>query len=465
MRDYYLAIDIGASSGRHMLGFIEDGRIYLEEIYRFENGMTTKNDHLIWDVERLFSEIKEGLKEAKRRGCEPKYMSIDTWAVDYVLLDSNDEIVGSTYGYRDHRTDDIPDKVYEKISKRKLYEKTGIQKQNFNTIYQLYALKLQEPEVLEKAKTMLMLPDYFIYRLTGVKKQEYTNASSTGLLNASSCSWDDEIIEALGLPGDIFLPVEMPGAKAGKFTDEIKSEIGYDCMAVLCASHDTGSAIMALPTTEENTLYISSGTWSLMGVENKEPITTEEAERYQLTNEGGYDRRYRFLKNIMGLWMIQSVRHEMDDKYSFAELCSMAEEEKDFPSRVDVNDNRFLSPENMTAEIQRALSESGQKLPENTGQLATVIYQSLAESYAATKKEIESVTGITYDAVYIVGGGSKADYLNKLTAEKCGCKVFAGPGEGTAIGNLMAQMIRTGDFGGLKAARECVKKSFEIKEY
>ena len=462
MSTYYLAVDIGASSGRHMLAHMEDGKMVLEEIYRFENGMDRKDGKLLWNTERLFAEIKNGLKKAKELGKVPVSMGIDTWAVDYVLLDKDDKVLGDTFGYRDHRTEGMDEEVYKLISVEDLYARTGIQKQIFNTVYQLMAVKMQTPGLLEKAEAMLMLPDYFHYLLTGVKMQEYTNATSTQLVNAESGDWDYELIDCLGYPRKIFLPIRMPGTVVGHFTKEIAEEIGYDCEVVLPATHDTGSAIMALPTTSDDTLYISSGTWSLMGVENKKAVCTPEAQARNFTNEGGYDHRFRFLKNIMGLWMIQQVRHELDDVYSFAQLCDMAEAEKDFPSRVDVNDACFLSPANMQEAIREYLRASGQQEPANIGQMAAVIYQSLAESYAATVKEIEDLTGKHYEAINIVGGGSKAMYLNVLTAQKTGRKVIAGPGEGTAIGNLMAQMIRAGVYSDLKDARQNVAASFDI---
>ncbi|MCR4892607.1 MAG: rhamnulokinase [Lachnospiraceae bacterium] len=462
---YYLAVDIGASSGRHILGHVEDGKIILEEIHRFENGMKKVDGHLVWDTESLFEEILKGMEKAGQMGKVPKSVGIDTWAVDYVLLDENDKVLGKTYGYRDSRTEGVDSEVYKVIPEEKLYARTGIQKQLFNTIYQLYALKLQEGEVLSKAKAMLMLPDYFHFLLTGIKCQEYTNATSTQLLNPVTKDWDFELIDMLGLPKEIFLKPEKPGKTLGSLKSEIEKRVGYSCDVVLPATHDTGSAVMAVPTKSDETLYISSGTWSLMGTELKEALISDKTRIANLTNEGGYDYRFRFLKNIMGLWMIQSVRHELEDKYSFAQLCDMAEEEKAFPSRVDVNDNRFLAPDNMGEAIKAYCRDSKQQVPENVGQLSTVIYQSLAESYAQTVKELEDITGNSYAAINIVGGGSNADYLNRLTAEKSGKTVYAGPGEATAIGNLMAQMITDGVFGGLMEAREAVFNSFDIKTY
>ena len=462
---YYLAVDIGASSGRHMLAHMEDGKMHLEEIYRFENGMTKQGDKLLWDVDRLFNEIVSGMKRCKEIGKIPTSMSIDTWAVDYVLLDENDEVIGDTYGYRDHRTDGVDEEVYKIISEPELYERTGIQKQIFNTIYQLYADKLKRPEILKQAKTFLMLPDYFQFKLTGVKKSDYTNATSTQLVNPKTKQWDKELIEKLGIPTDIFLPLNKPGTVLGNLTDEIKNQVGFDLNVIMCASHDTASAVMALPCASDDGLYISSGTWSLMGVELKEALTDKDSHAANFTNEGGYEYRFRYLKNIMGLWMIQSVRHETKDAYSFAELCKLADEACDFPSGVDVNDNCFLSPENMTDEIKRYCKDSGQQVPSTIGEIATVIYHSLAEGYGNTIKEIENNTGKTYDKIYIIGGGANASFLNGLTAKSTGRIIWAGPTEATAIGNIMAQMITDNVFTDLYEARKCVKESFEINRY
>ncbi len=461
-RQYFLAVDIGASSGRHMLGYKENGKICLEEIYRFSNGMDRVDGKRLWDTNRLFREIVNGLKKCKEIGKIPVSMGIDTWAVDYVLLDENDQILGDTYGYRDSRTEGMDEEVYRLIPERALYERTGIQKQMFNTIYQLMSVKKKTPELLEKAESFLMLPDYFHFLLTGVKKQEYTNATSAQLVNAETCEWDMDLIRLLGYPEKLFGPLSMPGTPVGPLRPEIAKEVGFSCNVVLPATHDTGAAVMAVPADGDDTLYISSGTWSLMGVESLTPNSSETAQAGNFTNEGGYDHRYRILKNIMGLWMIQSVRQELDCRYSFAELCEMAEAEKAFPSRVDVNDQVFLAPDNMQDAIRNYVRVKGGLVPETPGQMATVIYQSLAESYAETLKQIEDLTGKSYDCIYVIGGGANAMYLNELTAEKTGRTVMAGPGEATAIGNLMAQMIQAGEFASLSEARRCVRESFDI---
>ena len=465
MGKYYLAVDIGASSGRHILGHLENGKIALEEIYRFENGMDHKDGKLLWDVDRLFGEILNGMKKCKELGKIPVSMAIDTWAVDYVLLDAQDRVLGDTYGYRDHRTDGMDVEVAKILPETELYARTGIQKQIFNTIYQLMAVKQRTPEILQQAKTLLMLPDYFGFRLTGNKLSEYTNGSTTQLVNPTTFQWDTELIRKLGYPEEIFLPLKMPGTKVGQLIPEIQKEVGFDLEVVLCGSHDTASAVMAVPQTEGDGIYISSGTWSLMGIESLTPIITEEAAAANLTNEGGYDHRFRFLKNIMGLWMIQSVRHEYKDAYSFAQLCDMAEENKDFTSRVDVNDQSFLAPDSMIEAIKQYCQKTAQPVPVTVGELAAVVYRSLAQSYGETVSGLESIAGKTYDCINIIGGGSNAAYLNQLTADATGKTVYAGPGEATAIGNLLAQMIHTEELADLKSARKCVRESFEIKTF
>lgn len=296
MGKYYLAVDIGASSGRHILGHLENGKIELEEIYRFENGMDHKDGKLLWNVDRLFGEILNGMKKCKELGKIPVSMAIDTWAVDYVLLDAQDRILGETYGYRDHRTDGMDAETAKILQETELYARTGIQKQIFNTVYQLMAVKQQTPELLQRAKTLLMLPDYFGFRLTGNKLSEYTNGSTTQLVDPATFQWDKELIQKLGYPEDIFLPLQMPGTKVGQLLPEIQKEVGFNLEVVLCGSHDTASAVMAVPQASGDGIYISSGTWSLMGIESLKPIINKDAAAANFTNEGGYDHRFRFLK-------------------------------------------------------------------------------------------------------------------------------------------------------------------------
>lgn len=461
---YYLAVDIGASSGRHILSHLENGKIILEEIYRFSNGMVEVDGEKVWDSQKLFEDILTGMKKCYELGKIPVSMGIDTWAVDFALLDKEDNLIGKTVGYRDDRTKGMDQEVYKVISQDELYERTGIQKQIFNTIYQLMAVKMKKPQELAKAKTMLLIPDYFNFLLTGRKVTEYTNASTTQLLHPETKEWDFELIDMLGFPRNIFTEIKLPGTIVGELTEEIQKKVGFCCKVVLPATHDTGSAVVAVPSNEEDVLYISSGTWSLMGTELKEAICTKESMEKNLTNEGGDDYRFRYLKNIMGMWMINSAKQEIADDMSYADICAMASKTT-IASIVPANDDRFLAPKNMTEEVKAACRESGQQVPEGIAEVAAVIYHSLAKCYADTMNEIEEITGKNYDCIHIVGGGSNAVYLNELTAKACGKTVYTGPTEATAVGNVAAQMIAAGELADLKSARTCIFHSFKINKY
>lgn len=462
---YHLAIDIGASGGRHILGHLENGRLITEEVFRFENGIISSGDHLVWDVDSIFRKILEGMKKCKEMGKVPQTVGIDTWGVDFVLLDNDGKRIGDAISYRDHRTEGT-DKIVEGIIPAKdLYIRTGIQKQIFNTIYQLTALKVHDEDTLKKSKTFLMLPDYLNYLLTGKMSAEYTNATTTGLVNAKSGKWDTELIKMLGFPKDIFMDISMPGTLLGKVKPDIADKIGYVPEVYVTASHDTASAILAAPLdTSGNSVYISSGTWSLMGTELLSPNLSENGMNCNFTNEGGYGRRYRYLKNIMGLWMIQSVRQEMGPEMSYERISELASEST-MDSIVDVNDSRFLSPESMVKEIISCCRETGQKAPVDLSETACVVYRSLAHSYLDTIEQIEKLTGKKYDTINIVGGGSNAEFLNMLTANKTRKRVIAGPGECTAIGNLLSVMIAQKEIEDIDSARAIVRRSFEVKEY
>ena len=438
---YYLAIDIGASSGRHIIGWLENGKLKTEEIYRFKNGTDIHGGHLIWDTERLFTEVVNGLKRAKEIGKIPSYIGIDTWAVDYALLDG--------------RTVKPSEAVHRIISFNELYKRTGIQFQTFNTIYQLYADKSSGK--IENAESMLMLPDYLNFLLTGVKKQEYTNATSTGLVNAQTHNWDGNILELLGLDKKLFGELSQPGTVVGGLKEEIKKEVGYNATIILPATHDTASAVLAAPLDEESP-YISSGTWSLLGIEQKEAHTDDGSLKANYSNEGSINYNFRYQKNIMGLWMIQSVKKELGGSITFENLADMAKC-KESRITIDVNDHRFLSPKNMTEEIKKAvMSNLG------TASIMRIIYDSLAKSYAEAIEELERNTGKSYKTLNIIGGGSRDTLLNELTAKATGKKVITGPTEATAIGNLIMQMIGTGELKDLPEARQIIKKSFEINE-
>lgn len=464
MVKYYLAIDIGASSGRHILAHKEEGNIVIEEIYRFPNGMLEKDEELVWDIDKLFDEIKTGMKRCVELNKIPVSVGIDTWAVDFVLLDEEGERVGKVMAYRDKRTEGMVDEVHKYISEEELYRITGIQKQSFNTIYQLMAIKKQNPEQLEKARKLLMIPDYLHYLLTGKVATEYTNATTTQLVSLDTKTWNRNLIEKLGFSQKIFQSILPAGSELGYLSDEMKKELGFDCKVVLPATHDTGSAVIAVPTNQTDTLYISSGTWSLMGTELMEANCTLESKIHNLTNEGGYEYRYRFLKNIMGLWMIQSVKREIGEKLSFSEICERASKQK-IASIIDCNDSRFLAPENMTLEVCKACLESGQQVPIDIAEVAAVIYNSLAQCYSQTIKEIEKLTNKKYNRIHIVGGGANAEFLNRLTAKVTKLPVYAGPIEATAIGNIAVQMLAGKDLKSLQEARSCIYRSFPIIKY
>lgn len=485
METCYLAIDIGASSGRHILGRVVDGRMQLEEIHRFDNRQVRSGGHDCWDVDHLWQGILDGLKACKARGVLPATVGIDTWAVDFVLLDRAGNRLGDAVAYRDGRTAGMDARVEGLIPPQTLYEKTGIQKQLFNTIYQLAALKEEHPDQLAGADAFLMIPDYFNYLLTGVKKQEYTNATSTGLVNAARKTWDRDLLDALGLPDRLFGELSMPGTVVGPLREEIAREVGFQTTVILPATHDTGSAFLAVPARDDNAVYLSSGTWSLLGVENKDPITTEASRLQNFTNEGGAWYRYRYLKNIMGLWMIQSIRRELNGvdyvagkeraawtldvtagqrQWSFPDLIAAAEAAAGFDSLVDANDDAFLAPDSMIAAVQDACAASGQAVPRTVGQLMQCVYRSLTRCYRDAIGGLSRLTGKTYTSINIVGGGCQDNYLNRMTAQVTGLPVFAGPVEGTAIGNLVVQMIHGGEFADLAAARNSIRKSFDIKE-
>jgi len=459
--NYHLAIDIGASSGRAVLGWLENGLLQIKEVHRFSNGMVERNGNLCWDSEKLFAEIILGMKKCAEIDKIPKSVGIDTWAVDFVLLDDTEHVLGDTVAYRDKRTDGIDEIVYGFIPEEELYRQTGIQRQPFNTIFQLMSLKKEKPDLLKQAAHFLMMPDYLHYRLCGALSNEYSNATTTGLINAHTRHWDADVINRLGFPKHLFNKSTMPGTALNRLTPVIKNAAGYDCTIIAPSTHDTSSAVITVP---DGVLYISSGTWSLMGVETKTPNCSPESRTANFTNEGGYDGRILYRKNIMGLWMIQRVQQELTDEYSFPTLCDMAEK-ADISSVVDCNDNRFLAPGNMIKEIQAACSESGQPAPQTPGELAAVVYQSLAVCYAKTAAELERQTGVRYNTIYIVGGGANADYLNRLTAQKTGKTVLAGLPEATAVGNMAVQMIADRELTDLTAARACIQQSFTIKNY
>ncbi len=412
--------------------------------------------------------------------------------MDYVLLDGNDQILGDAVAYRDGRTQGMDSVLEEKVSPSELYARTGIQKQSFNTVYQLLAQQREHPEQLAQAKSLLMIPDYFHFQLTGVKRQEYTNATSTNLVNAAAKTWDYDLIRTLGLQEGLFGPLSMPGETVGELLPEIQRELGFNAAVVLPATHDTGSAFLAVPAKDDNAVYLSSGTWSLLGVENEAPITTEASRAQNFTNEGGAWYRYRYLKNIMGLWMIQSIRRELNGvsyvagkntftavkrhfrhsvppcgtgrQWSFPDLIEAAKGAQDFPSVVDVDDAGFLAPDSMMQAVKDYCAKTGQPVPETVGEVMQCVYVSLTRRYAEAIRDLQTLTGKTYTSINIVGGGCQDGYLNQMTANATGLPVYAGPVEGTAIGNLLVQFLQAGEFDSLQAARNAIRSSFDIPE-
>jgi rhamnulokinase len=463
--EYYLAIDIGASSGRHILGSIENGKITLEEIYRFENGISKVGNEYCWNIEQLFKDIKNGIKKCKEIGKIPKSIGIDTWAVDFVLLDENDNMLGNAVAYRDDRTEGMMEEVFKRIPKDMMYLYTGIQFQRFNTVYQLLSIKKNNPEILEKAKTFLMIPDYLNFLLTGKKANEYTNATSTQLVNSFERTWDEKILEELGIKKDIFQEIKLPKTSLGNLRNELIEEFGFDMEVILPATHDTGSAFISSVCNDNDSIYLSSGTWSLIGVENRFPICVPQAMEYNFTNEGGIDYRYRFLKNIMGLWVIQEVRRTLDNKYSFAKLVDLARENSKFASIVDVDDDRFLKPDNMIEEIKIHCKETNQEIPEEVGEIAMCVFNSLAHCYKRAVTNLEDIFEKEFKRINIFGGGCQNNLLNELVASVTGKEVLAGPVEATAIGNIVAQMISKNVFKDLSEARKAIKESFDIKVF
>ena len=418
---YYLAIDIGASSGRHIVGWKEDGAIQTKEVYRFPNGVHMENGHLVWNLAALLREVKNGIRAAKAEYPEIQSLSIDTWGVDYVLL-KGDEEVYPVYAYRDSRTEAVIPKVHEKVSFSELYRHTGCQFQPFNTIYQLYAEK--ENGRLEGVTDMLMIPEYLMWKLCGVKAREYTNATTMGMVNAVTGAFDMEIVDALGYPKQLFPKLSQPGTVIGEY-EGIK--------VVLCATHDTGSAVEGIPM-EGNHPYISSGTWSLLGVKTPKPITDAGSEKANYSNEGGVGYN-RYQKNIMGMWLVNELQRELCPEMPFPEIVKLAEE-SNCSILVDANAAEFLAPKSMKTAFDKV---TGNALA-TIGDYFRCAYRSLAVSYKQAIDELEANTGCTYEKLYIVGGGAKNTFLNRLTEESTGKQVMALPIEATALGNLKIQM-------------------------
>jgi len=465
MKQYhFLAFDLGATSGRAVLGTFDGIRFEMNELSRFPNAMFELHGKFYWNLFGLYNSIKEGLKICAKQGLALTSIGIDTWGVDFGYVGKDGTILGLPRAYRDPYTNGAPEDFFKLIPREEVYRLTGIQVMNFNSLYQLYRAKKTGFAPLEQAEKILFMPDLLSYMLTGKQVCEYTVASTTQILNPATRQFESSLLEVAGLKASLLPPLVDPGTVIGTLTDALAEEIGIGKIPVVAvAGHDTASAVLAVPAENPNFAYLSSGTWSLMGVELLEPITNEASCNANFTNEGGYDYRYRYLKNIAGLWLLQSVHKEIGNNISYADLVVMARESV-CDSIFDVNDDRFASPDCMVDAIRDKCRESGLAEPQSLADFARCIFLSLADSYANTMRNLQVLTGTEYDSVNIIGGGSQNDFLNQLTATACGLPVYAGPAEGTALGNIVSQMIALGVLPDIKAAREIIRNSFDIRE-
>lgn len=461
MGAYALAIDLGASSGRHILGHIEDGKIILQEINRFSNDMVQRNQHSCWNMEALLAHIRSGLAKCAVLGTRPKTLGIDTWGVDYSLVAPDGQCLYDSIAYRDARTEAMPEQLDQAISAEALYSLTGIARQSFNTVYQLMAELSAHPELHHNGGKLLFTPCYLSYRLTGIAQNEYSIASTSGLLNAESRTWDSAVLQAAGIPAPLLgaAPV-APGTLLGSLLPEIADMLGAACDVILPASHDTASAYLAVSTDGENAATLSSGTWSLLGMELDAPLLTEKARLAGFTNEGGYGGKYTVLRNIMGLWILQSIRREWSERYTFAQMSEMATHGANYKDVFDAAHERFLAPQRMVNEIEAALREAGSPPPANDEELLYCVHHSLALCYRDAVRNLAALTGKPIQTLHIVGGGCQNRTLNQLTADATGLRVFAGPLEATALGNIVTQWIATGEISSVTEARASIKSSF-----
>lgn len=462
-----LAFDFGASSGRAILGSLENGKLVLEEVHRFDNEPVSINDGFYWDLPRLFHEVKQGIRKVK--DVDFASIGVDTWGVDYALVTKDGKLLSNPYNYRDERTLDIPEKIREIISDKDLYMTSGIQSMNFNTIYQLFADKTKNPDVYEIADKFIMMPELFGYLLTGEIYGEKSEASTSALLNPYTKEWNWELIDKIGLKRSLFPELKDPGTKVGVLKDAICEEIGISPKSVVAvAGHDTASAVAAVPATEDSFVYISCGTWSLFGTELKTPCINERSAELDITNETGYDNTTRFLKNIIGLWIIQETRRQFkrDGKeYSYADMEAMAREAKPFKCFIDPDAQVFVTPGNQVQRIKDFCKQTGQAVPETDGEVVRCIYESLAMKYKFTFDNLKDCTGSDFKAIHMVGGGTKDGFLCQMTSDATGVPVVAGPIEATAAGNVAVQLIAAGEIKDLKEARKIIADSFAVVKY
>ena len=464
-----LGFDFGASSGRAMLGVFDGERIEIEEIHRFSNDPVMLCGRFVWDVPRLVYEMKQALLKLSRTGIHVDAIGIDTWGVDFGMLDKNGHLLGLPVHYRDDRTLGMREKVREIIPDKELFAHTGLAYNQFNTLYQLYAMKLEGDPVLEKAADLLFMPDLLAYFLTGKKGTEYTVASTSELINPYTREWDIPLMEKLGLPTGFLDEVKLPGTVRGTLLPDIAKECGVDEIPVIAiGGHDTASAVAAVPAREKDFAYISSGTWSLLGAEIEKPLCAESVMNANYTNEGGVDGSIRLLKNIMGLWIIQECKREWDrrsDAVGFAELVEMAVKAPAFKAVIDVDDPCFMAPGDMPNRIQAYCERTGQAVPKGRGEISRVIYEGLALKYRWAVERLEEVLGHPVKVLHIVGGGSKNALLNRFTAEAIKRPVVAGPGEGTVIGNLLMQAKALGAIADIPELRRVVEASFPTETF
>lgn len=466
---YNLAFDFGASSGRMILSKYEDGKIELEELHRFANEPVRVGGYFYWDTFRLLHELKTGLKKAAARKIPISSLAIDTWGVDYGLLDKDGNLIGNPVNYRDDRTIGVIEEVGTIVPLEELYASTGIQFMNFNTVFQFYADKKMRPDIYEKADKFLMMPDLFNYFLTGKKYNEYTNASTGQLLDAKKRTWDMELLKRIGIRTDLFCEMIQPGTVVGGLLDEVVKETGLEGVKVIAVgSHDTASAVAGTPFEEENAAFLSCGTWSLLGMEMDEPVLTKESYEYNYTNEGGVEGKIRLLKNINGLWIMQNLRKnwcEFEGEVSFPDIIREARAAKNTSFTIDPNDARFTAPYNMMNEVVAYCEEHGQGTPHGLGEIAMAIYNGLTMEYATTIKNLEVITKKEISCINMVGGGIQDALLCELTAKATNKKVVAGPIEGSVLGNVIMQLKTLGVIDSLEEGRTVIKNSFEQKVF
>ncbi|HUT20214.1 MAG TPA: rhamnulokinase family protein [Anaerolineae bacterium] len=466
----FLALDLGAESGRAVVGHFDGASLQLEEIHRFPNGPVLVNGHLYWDALRLLTELKAGIRlAAQKYGADLVSLGLDTWGVDYGLLDEQDNLLGNPYHYRDSRTDGMLDQVFEVVPREEVFEQTGIQFMQLNTLYQLYAMRRQGSPLLDMARTLLTMPDLFSFWLTGRKVSEFSIATTTQFYDPRARTWAVDLLRRLGLPTSILAEIVPPGTVLGDLLPEVADELVIDPIPVIApACHDTGSAVAAVPAQERDYAYISSGTWSLMGVEVNEPVITPQSLEYNFTNEGGVCDTFRLLKNIMGLWLVQECRREWARegvRYDYAMLTEMAAAAPAFGPIVDVDDHRFLSPGDMPNKIRQFCLETGQEVPESKGEVLRCALESLALRYRWVLERLEEMMGRTINVVHIIGGGMQNELLCQFGADAMRRPVIAGPIEATAMGNILMQALALGHIGSLEEGRAVVRRSFQVRTY